>query len=155
MSERDSTRSVYDELGGEISALLHRAETAENEREGWHRVVIDCERAIGAVGTADSPLSANLQNLVRDAKAAIKRQEEKIKELEADNKTLESIISGLRVCLHAASDDRSDLNMAANAAYAAIKERDDWKAKAEFYREAHHNRSSLCVTVGTSWPTTP
>lgn len=41
------------------------------ERDGWHGVVVDCERIVGAVGTAESPLMSNLPNLLRDQNAKL------------------------------------------------------------------------------------
>ena len=70
----EGSRNAYQpaKLASMITALRARLAEAEKERDGWHRVVKDCERAAGAHGTAKSPLDSNLPNIVRDLKHGIK-----------------------------------------------------------------------------------
>ncbi len=48
-----------------VSEIITRAEKAEAERDGWHKIVQACERVFSCPDTADSYHTSNLANLCR------------------------------------------------------------------------------------------
>jgi hypothetical protein len=63
LTEKEAEKSQRDLA---ISDLKRELSEKEKEIEGWHGVVVDCERALKLEGTAESPLNSNLTNAVRD-----------------------------------------------------------------------------------------
>lgn len=61
-------------LRRQLASAAARIRELEAERDGWHRVVVDCERVLGCPDTAESPRMSNLANLCRDFKAEIGRR---------------------------------------------------------------------------------
>ena len=59
--------------GNDGKALMKEFDDLEAEMRGWRDVVRQCERLLHYPDTAETPLSSNLPNLVRDA--LMKRRE--------------------------------------------------------------------------------
>ena len=63
-----------------LKALEERADKVERERDGWHRVVRECERLFKTPDTAESALMSNLPNLIRNALGDISTLRQQIEE---------------------------------------------------------------------------
>lgn len=65
-----------------IAEQAKEIKQVSKERDEWHRVVKDCEKAFAAEGTAESPLMSNLANLCRNCRAdrdALKAEVERLR----------------------------------------------------------------------------
>jgi hypothetical protein len=108
-----------DALRAELAAL-------QTQADGWHRVVIDCERILGCVGdTASSPTMSNVPNLVRDAVIAETRcrdanevQGKRIAALRAENARLQRVIDA---CKGAADTIQKALVTQAEEGFASLQ----------------------------------
>jgi hypothetical protein len=58
-------------------AAQARATAAERDAGEWHRTVVECERILALEGTADSGLTSNLPNAVRDLVVRTEKAEER------------------------------------------------------------------------------
>jgi len=65
--DRALLAKAYTDLTRELAEARAECERAKQASIEWHRTVVECERIVGAVGTAESGLTSNLPNLVRDA----------------------------------------------------------------------------------------
>ena len=78
-----STESMYvnmkaaNEANAQLAAANERVAELEGESKGWHGVVVECEKILKAVGTAEKPLTSNLPNLIRDRLQNLHRAEAK------------------------------------------------------------------------------
>lgn len=58
------TARDYAQLVAELDDLFGKEQL--EIKKGWHDVVIECERILGLEGTAESPITSNLPNALRD-----------------------------------------------------------------------------------------
>ncbi len=65
-------------LKKQLAAANERVAAVEKESKGWHGVVVECEKILKAVGTAEKPLTSNLPNLIRDRLLNLHRAEEAV-----------------------------------------------------------------------------
>jgi ribosomal protein L37AE/L43A len=72
-----------------VDNLKNQLAVRTEERDNWHRVVVDCERVLECPDTAASPTSSNLVNLCRDQKQALVLAR-------ADNAVLRKAIIGIQ-----------------------------------------------------------
>lgn len=56
----------YEHLLRENAALTAKLAEAEKADREWRRTIKECERIVGAIGTAENGLTCNLPNLIRD-----------------------------------------------------------------------------------------
>jgi hypothetical protein len=119
----DSTRGVYNELGGVIAALIQRAETAEKQRDKLTEDAATIRQALGAkmddwlpsVARSVGAQVTRLEVECATKDAAIKLQEEKIKERE-------SLIKAVREALH--YGEWETVVRIATEVYAALQKRE-------------------------------
>jgi len=82
-------------LKKQLAAANERVAALEKELKGWHGVVVECEKILKAVGTAERPLTSNLPNLIRDRLQSLHRAEEAVAELEKERDGLRKALSYL------------------------------------------------------------
>lgn len=104
---RKSDSVLIEQLTESANEFRQRAERAEAELEeakkepdGWHGVVVECERILKAVGTAEKPLTSNLPNLIRDRLQNLHRAEEANAKLAAECEGLRELLRQVRNDLH-------------------------------------------------------